>query len=321
MTVFNTDRTTLILKPEPIRGTYSNPAQVDHNLFVQDISVETDIEMMPMKFATGFHEESAAIPGARMGKVSFSVPLNISTNLANAVSPAWSKVFSNGYGCHVATTSGQCSVSPHVSADENTSSILVQLQQASGNTVSYQFAGCIGTDGEFMFDKIGQPFMFKASFIGAMTSATEPTVVPRATTLDSASAPGVIGASMTALGVAKRVSKFSLKLGVKSELEPDLTSQSGYLGGYIASRQARIEIDPMASLLSTDNFWSNLINETTGAFSATSRAIGTVKNTIAAPKIQLIENKPGDKSGSQVNNQTWIILSDTGNNGWSLTQA
>jgi hypothetical protein len=284
-----------VVKLESTPGTAETLADADHNvrLFGIECAPIFEIDDENSKFATGDHGEDESIVGAQSGTISFSCKLAYGGAVTTL--PNWFKLFKAcGYEEMTYTSTG-VGLQPISGKDCITATIGVyDINRCSTPAaVCYLFSGCSGTV-EFGCEGIGKPLVAKFTFTGKLVSIADVANgdIPVLTSPDTELAEKLLNTTVTFGGTAQKISSFNLTAG--NEIQPviDQSENTGYLAYGIATRKPRFSMNPLVQLVATDNVYSKILNETTGAI-----ALELQNIKINIPVAQLISTTLANREG------------------------
>lgn len=312
-----TDKRTLVAKAETTPGTIISLASADFNTLVRNIKMSPEIEAYGRKYATGDHGHHPSVMGKQMAKIDFEFDLQYSGTPQTPA--AWAKFFV-GAGL-VQTVNGTSGVRwmPDTLGDVASMSMSVQDIQtgASPSFLLYKFKGMMASSAKLEMNKLGEPIKCVMQYTGCFVSVADTSFgsLMVLTSPDTALPDAVLSATITAGGVAQRVSKFSMDFGQQHGMLMDPADATGYKQAYIKSRDPKLDWDPEAQLIATDPVYTEWNAGTTVAL-----VITTSNFTIAAPVMQLQKVGVGDREGHATYDQSWLLARSSGNDEFKISQ-
>ena len=236
----------------------------------------------------GSLSKPCSIAGAQSG--SYTVRTELYNNTSNA--PFWATV--------LAPTAGLKLTGSTLTLETGGTATLTFAENIGANRFEIAGAQC---NLKLVADKVGEPikldWSINGSFVTPYTSSlltpAYPSIVP----------PRFVGAALTLANATASgdfiVSKFELDLGNKVTLREDgsngTTNTTGYVGSVIVDRDPTLKITVEVPLISSHNFYTDLLASTESQFSF---KIGNTTSgfiTVTAPKLQVREISHSDKEG------------------------
>ncbi len=279
-------RRILAAKIETTEGTPESLAAGDAVFNVYDMVITPDIPMTERR-GQGNLSKLPSVPGARGGKITFSIDLHGSGNSGSPI-PAWASTFlpacdmlatGNIYSFASAHSDGKC--------------------LTMGAYEDGVFKSLAGAKGTFSLDgENGKPVKINFEFTGvwqpptdvALITPTYPTIIP----------PRFASATLTLGSYAPIISMLKIAANNVVKLRQTVNNVAAYLAAAITDRNANGSLDPESTSVAAHDAHGLWIAGTTAALSC---VVGTVAGntvTLAAPALQRTNVQPGDRDGLQI---------------------
>lgn len=270
-------RRVLAFKTEVTPGT-AESLTTGETMFCFDPIIQGDIPMADRN-ATGSLSRLTSVPGARGGKITFSVELAGSgaTGL-----PKWSTLLPF---CGMTLTTAT------YAPTSNPASYSTATMAIYNGGIKKVLTGCMGTwslEGTY-----GKPVMMKFEFTGIWQAPTDVTMLalPTYTIVP----PKLASATFTFGAFTPKISKISLAQNNTLKLIEDITAVSAYNRAIVTDRNYKGQIDPQEELIGTWDAYGLWI---AGTEAALSLVVGSASNntiTISAPHIQHTNVQEADR--------------------------
>jgi len=315
------NKKTMGFKIETTPYTAETLTAANYNQRVYDIKVTPEVESYARKLARGDYSRDVSISGKRKCSVSCSVDLYPGATAATAP-----QYFSMIRACGWKQTTFCCyGISLVPNADYNRIPATIEVafpeEGTSGRQLVIKMRGAMG---KFKMEspQVGQPIKLTFEFSGALESVTTRTyaslMVP--TGFDTALPPAVLAATFSFFGTWQFPSKFTIDGGEDVQVFQDISKASGYEGARVIDRNMMGDCDPDMVVTDDINFYTNQINNTTGALSVTIG--GAVPIILSAPTAQITDSyKPEVREGHIANPiKMEFKRSTTGNDEFEILQ-
>ena len=279
----------LAAKIETTAGTAESLANADVILDAYDCDAQAAIATEARQNQGSF-DKLPAVPGARMGTISFKVPLTIGTAL-----PSYATTCLPACGLVASTNVFQPSSE---APGSNVKNLTIGLYE---DGLKKQIHGAAGN--VRLVCPSGRMAYLEFEFQGAWDAPEDVALltVPESTAKPLRFASGVA----TYNSVAQRVEQVTLDMGNTITPREDPSRASGYIGALITDRNPTLVANPEASLVATEDTYGDWIGCTEAAWALTLNGAGSSQLAIAAPKAQIMNAQEGERSGLDVNDITW----------------
>lgn len=297
MSVFLSRRMLLAAKIEASEGTAEALAGADANLFVENVSIEPDIDQHERQPLSLTLLELASVPGMRRGRVSFSVELKGSGTAGTA--PTLAKLFKAAMMKEAIVVATSAEYTPQATQG---SSLTIGLYAApeSGNNVKMVLAGC-RVSSLSMNPRTGEIGRLQFTLQGVWQAVTDVAALV-ASGLETTAPPALLTGAFSLHGFSALAGSFTLDWGLSGTYRQDISKASG-LVSYVTTRMAptlaaELEFEKVAD----HDVFGKMLAATEGAFSV--KFDGGAGNicTITAPKHQHGRVVPQDREGLLVVN-------------------
>ncbi|MEL6104797.1 MAG: hypothetical protein AAFU85_02115 [Planctomycetota bacterium] len=288
----------LAVKIEATAGTAETLANADVILDAYECVAQPTIATEARQNQGSF-DKLPAVPGARMGTISFKVPLTIGTAL-----PSYAARCFPGCGLVPSTNVFQPSSEAPGTNVKNVTAALYedglrkQIHGAAGNV------RLVAPSGRMAY--------LEFEFQGAWDSVTDQALltVPESTVKPLRFASG----TATYNGVAQKVEQVTLDMGNTITPREDPSRASGYFGALITDRNPTLVANPEASLVATEDPYGDWIGCTEAAWALTLNGASSSSVAIAIPRAQIMNAQEGERSGLDINDITWNANRNGANN-------
>lgn len=245
---------------------------------------------------------------------------NRSISITHATSQMAATGFVVAAGASQASVAHTCRWTPNQSKDDQNASLWFYFPPSSGTALIGKTHGAVANCVVTMTAS-GEPIKAvitgKAGFIGYADGSN---LTPSG--MDTSTPPNTIGATVTHNSVAQRVGSYELDFGNDPQLKEDITAAhgTGYLGGYIASRNPMIRATPQAARMFEDPVWNRWSGGTEAEFKFVTAASGGLVFEASALKAQIVAATPGDRNGEMTHDMELELHETSGNDEWTITQ-
>jgi hypothetical protein len=271
--------------------------------FCFDPVVQAEIPMHD-RVATGSMSQLTAVPGARKGKITFSVEL---AGGGTSVPPAWAPLL---------TCCGMSASSNVYSFTSNTANYHTATIGLYEDGRFKTLAGCMGTwslEAEY-----GKPVMVKFEFSGVWVAPID-TALPSLPSY-SVIPPRFASATFTVASFTPKISKLSLEAGNTVALIEDITQVAAYSRAIVTNRNVKGKLDPLGELVGTYDCYGQWIAGTTAALSLVVGSVSDNTITIAAPYVQIANVQEAQRNDLVTEDQDFICTSaSTGDGELTIT--
>ena len=283
-------------KNETTLGTDSAPTATDATMNAYDVLMEPTLEYIA-RMGQGSAARITGSIGKQHGTCTFKTPL--SGNGA-AASAGWLDVLLGGCGYIEATdTFSPNTAPPSTTAGTGVNHTLTIATYEDG--LRKVIVGAMGTC-RMVFDS-GQNVVMEWTFTGAWGGVTDAAIL--APTYDAVLPQQFRSAVLTIGGAAPGcVSNLVIDLGNTVELRDCATSSTGYETALITDWNVNGSWNPESRLVATEDVFGLWLAGTEEAFSL-ALTDGTDTITIAMPKVQRTDIKPGSRGDNQTDEITW----------------
>lgn len=295
------NKKTLGFKIETTPYTVETLTAAEYNQRIYDIKVSPDIESYARKLATGDYSRSTSIAGKRKCVVTFSVDLYPGSTVATA--PQYFAMIRACGWKQTAHGATGISLVPH--ADYNrvpaTIEVVYPEEGLSPKQLVIRMRGAMGKL-KIECTQIGQPIKLTFEFTGVLDAITTRVYasIITPTAWDTALPPAVLAATFSLFGTWQFPNKFTIEGGEEVQCFPDHSKAAGYEGSRVVDRNMTGDADPDMVVTSDVDYYTNQINNSTGALSVTIG--GAVPIYFSAPAAQIVDaNKPEVREGHLAN--------------------
>lgn len=314
--------TTKILgfKVEDTPYTAETLTAANYNQRVYDIKITPEIESYARKLMRGDFSRDTSISGKRKCSCSFSIDLYPGDSVATA--PDYFEIFRACGWKEITWGSTGVSVNPH--ADYNRVPATIEMGYTEeGITPKQLVIKMRGAMGKVtgIFPQIGQPFKFTFEFQGVLDSITTRAYASRVTptAFDTSLPPAVLAATFSFFGTWQFPSKFEFDGGEDVQVFSDISQGAGYHGARIVDRNMTGSTDPDMVVTDDVDYYTQMINNSTGALSITIG--GDVPIYISAPAAQIVSAYEAEAREGHIANQIGIEFKrSSGNDEFEILQ-
>lgn len=295
------NKKTMGFKIETTPYTAETLAATDYNQRIYDIKISPDIEMYARKLARGDYSRDVSIAGKRKCSVSCSVDLYPGATAATAPQ-YFAMIRACGWKQTAYTTTG-IGLTPN--ADYNRVPATIEVVYPEEGTAAKQLVIKMrGSMGKLKIEspQIGQPIKLTFEFTGVLDSITTRAFasILTPTAFDTALPPAVLAATFSFFGTWQFPSKFTIEGGEDVQCFVDISKAAGYEGSRVVDRNMAGDADPDMVVTTDIDYYTNQINNTTGALSVTIG--GSPQIILSAPAAQIVDGyKPEVREGHIAN--------------------
>ena len=240
------------------------------------------------RMAPGTLSPLADVIGARRGTASFEIEMQ---GKGEAGSPAWAEVFLPAIGMYLDTATWKL-VSGAPGDAATTSRTVTVAQYVDG--MRMLIAGSMASSARIVLEN-GMPPKLVLDLLGKYSAVADVTML--APTLPSVVPARCNSLTLTIGAVPLRCNRIEIDFGLETVLRQDVTEASGYFASCITGRRIVVNVEPEAELVATRDDYGIWL---AGTLAAVSIVVGTAANntfTIAIPKAQRLQVRPGDRDG------------------------
>lgn len=297
----------ILAKVESSEDSDASPTGANDAVQVQNLQLSWPNEVHDRDFGSTSHSPFKPIQGRKYGQLTFDVELKGSGTAGTA--PDLGALLR---GCYIGET---VNVGTDVTYDPVTDSPDSLTIYAYRDGLLYKFTGCRGNP-VFKFS-VGQVPMLSFTFMGHAVDVSDDALP--SPTFDATVPEVVKNASFSIGGYSAAIANLELDMGNGIGATDDMNHASGY-GRFIAKsrRTAQGSFDPEATLVATNDFWSQWEDGTEQALSITIGATAGNIITFTAPKIVHRELSEGDRDGVLTYEIPFTAARDTGDDEFQL---
>lgn len=292
---------TMGFKIETTPYTAETLTSAEYNQRIYDIKVTPDIESYARKLARGDYSRDTSVAGRRKCVVTCTVDLYPGAT-ASTAPQYFAMIRACGYK-QLAHGSTGISLTPNADYNRVPGTIEVAIPE-EGATPRQAVIKMHGAMGKLKIEssQIGQPLKLLFEFTGVLTSITTRAFasIITPTAFDTAACPAVLAATFSLFGTWQFPSKFSIDGNEDVKLFDDISKAQGYEGSRVVDRNMTMECDPDMVVTDDKDYYTDQINNTTGALSVTIG--GSPKIVLSAPAVQIAGgNVPEPREGHVAN--------------------
>jgi hypothetical protein len=254
--------------------------------------------------APGTLSPLADVIGARRGTASFEIEMQ---GKGSAGSPAWAEVFLPAIGMYLDTATWKL-VSGAPGTESTTSRTVTVAQYVDG--MRMLLAGAMASSARIVLEN-GMPPKLALDLIGKYSAVSDATML--APTLPSIVPTRCNSLTLTIGAKALRCNRIEIDFGLETVLRQDVAEASGYFAGCITGRRIVVNVEPEAALVATRDDYGLWL---AGTLEAVSIVVGTVQYntfTIAIPKAQRLQVRPGDREGVMTTSMSILATRNAAN--------
>ena len=292
---------------ESTPGTLESLDAADAAFIVFDPIIQQKAEMEGRPQAGGFGQ-NAAIPGARLGEVTFSSELH-----ADSTGPLWARTFLAACGLGLNPTGG----SSTTTGGANYFQLDKLPPEASGSTqksisigvyedgLLKRLHGCMGNV-KFTFVS-GKKVMLEFTFTGVWNAPTDATIL--APTYPTTSPLRFISSSFLIGAWAPKIQQLTLDLGNEVHVREDSTDATGYHCAVIATRLVKGTLNPESETVASKDVYGDWLASTEAALSFSASA-GSDACAFSASELQFLNPQEGERNGVQTDDIEFQLNAD-----------
>jgi len=319
--MFLTNKTVVYGKLESTPYTGETLADADFDVRVSDVSYSFDVQEYRRKIADGTLDFSASVKGKQSATVSFKVDL--APGAAADDEPEWSKMLE---ACGFKKTAyGSTGIGwvPH--ADNTHTPVTIEVQEieegASPDALRVRLVGAMGNV-TFTIGQVGEPTQMNFEFTGMLDVIDDRTSAQRIdpTAFNTVCPPPILSATITVNSIAQELDTFEFNMNNDVQMWTDPSKAEGIKGAYVAGREPQMTLDPMMTLLATEDWYAELIGDCTTRRAVSVSYSSSPLITLSAPKAHLIAVAPGERNGARTAEKTFLLTKDSGNDVFEVLQ-
>lgn len=241
---------------------YTAESAVEYDILAKNVQVSPEIEQYLRKYAVGDFDSFEAVPGKRMGEITFTVDFQGSGTATAA--PKIGKLLK---GCAFRETVGGFGVLYTKDSNNNavplTFEITFKGTGISPSGIKVKLRGCMG-DVEILVAKTGEPIQGNFRMMGALTSITDITAatLPGLTGHDTTNPPATLSAALKLFTQDNNANNISIKMNNDVQMHPDLGQGEGYEGAYTVDATPSVNLDPYLAKESDRFLWQRATGQT-----------------------------------------------------------
>ena len=292
-------------------GLETTPGTASSNMssmFAFNPIIQPDIPMTE-RDATGTIGKLVSVPGARSGKLTFSVEL--AGGGSGPVAPPYVQIFT---ACGMQYNSTSHTLTPVSDPNAMKTFTVATYQSGTTNALEKALVGCMGTftlEGDY-----GKPLMFKFTMSGVWVP---PTDIAYPTNPAFPILPPRFASSGFSIGAyAPKISKFTFDMGNTVKVIEDVTTASAYAYAIVTERAPKGTIDPMATNVATWDPNGIMIAPTTGAMNLSVGSTTGNTCTLLAPALQIADTQEADRQNLTTNDIKFNFAPVTGDDEFSI---
>jgi len=295
------NKVTMGFKIEANPYTVETLTAAEYNQRIYDVKVSPDIESYARKLARGDYSRDTSISGKRKCTVTCSIDLYPGATVSTAPQ-YFAMIRACGYK-QTAHGSTGISLVPHADYNRVPGTIEVAYPE-EGTVPKHIVIRTRGAMGKLKIEsaQVGQPIKINFEFTGVLDAVTTRAYASllTPTNWDTALPPAVLAATFSLFGTWQFPSKWSIDGGEDVQCFLDSSKAAGYEGSRVVDRNVTGDADPDMVVPSDVDYYTNQINNSTGALSVTIG--GAVPFYITAPAVQIVgANNPETREGHLAN--------------------
>jgi hypothetical protein len=305
-----TRRRVIAAKVETTEGTAEAIVVADAGILAFDVKYDADIKMYQRNPSVNTLSNSIPIPGQQSAKVTFRAELKgPGASYTTLIKPALSPYFR---ACGFAETLVAATSVTYLPASTGVPSLTIWVYEDGMIKKIKGARGNVKLSG-----KVGEPIVAEFEFTGVYDGVIDGTMITP--TFEGSVPPIMMGTTFTIDSYAAVISSISIDMANKLELRDSVVSTSGYLSTLLSDRNPTGKLDPEATTVAAYDWYGKWKGGTSGALSL--GAIGTTafnRYTITAPKCVYTGIAEGDRAGMMVNDTTFALAMNTGDDEISI---
>lgn len=307
-----TRRRVIAAKVEVTEGTAIAVTVADAGIIAIDPKFDLDVKMYDRaNVMLNSLSKLPSVPGAKMGKISFSAELKGAGVAYSAlIKPAIGLYLrACGFAETIVTTVGS-ETATYVPASTGVPSLTISMYD---DGMIKTIAGARGT---VKFDsKLGEAVIASFEFQGIYSAVAAGAMI--SPTLEASVPPVLINANLTIGGAAAICESFGIDMGNQVAMRTSINAATGYISAIINDRKPTAKLDPE---MATDSVaYTNWLAGTPVALSVGPLANGNYnKFTITAPKLITTKVGEADRNGNEIASSDFALCMNTGDDEISI---
>jgi len=312
-----TQRTVIGIKVETTQGTAVSFSPTTDYILASDVQVDPNPDMILRDYQRATLSAMSSLVGKRWVQVSFKTPVKTSGVAGTAYAPLSAalqacgllETVTGGTSCVYAPTSVPVSANFYGAGKSCTINVVY-------DGISWTIAGCMGDCK--LSAEAGKPAMYEFTFKGIYAEPVDASM-PGITYL-SAVEPTFINGAVTVQALSAVLTKVELAFGNTLAQRDSASAAAGILGFQIVDRRATLSFDPEMETVATHNFLNKLMAGTEGSFTFQVGSTAGQITTIAGPKLQYKDTKPGDRGGLRIYQVDCLLNQSSADDEYSISQ-
>lgn len=293
----------------------------NYNISAYDVKISPDIESYARSLLRGDYSKDVSISGRRKCVVTFTIDMYPGS--AVNVSPTYHGIIECCGYKKITYGSTGIALAPHANYNRVPATIEVAFPEegATPRQIVIKMHGAMGKV-KYDMQQIGQPIKMMFEFTGVLNGITTrqyaSLITP--TAFDTTLPPAVLACTFSFYGTWQFPNKFTVDSGEKLEPFDNISKAAGIDGVRVVDREMMGEVNPDMVVTDDVNYYTQQINNNTGALSLTIG--GAVPMYLTAPAVQIEDSYKPEESEGHIRNPLKIRFTRgaVGNDEFELLQ-